>query len=208
MSHSPSDFDKNLGYWSLDASQYVSAPTSLKMTRAPGYNLQILILHDSITGVMEQGRIASWCRTPYLGTTRLLCFVFRNMSPDGTAVTYPFYAVCFSQTAAYWRKYTAENTYTLLGTFPRSGQYWIMSNEWRCLRLSWWNGYDTSNNPATVCRLETSLDGVWKTGGDLYDTAQLNKGEAVQRCGVGYTGGETGVYCWCDDTEFWKAPDA
>ena len=201
--HSVGDFDYSTSYYALDTTYYVSAPSSMHFSRHPSNYVNFCILHDALSGPVEQGRIACWFYTRWLGENRRNMFVFRNLSPDGSAATFPFYAVIFSQTFARFVKYTAWNTYTLIGTFSMPTGYWITANVWRCLRVSWWNGYDLLNNPATVCRLETNISGVWVSGGDLYDTAQLNKGEAIQRCGVGFHGRESGVSNWVDDTEFW-----
>lgn len=202
--HSTTDFDFRTANWLLDDSQFISAPTSLKLTKITPSAIQITILKDILSGPIEQGRIVSWCRSPYVSTSSFHAFVFRNLSPDNSASTFPFYAVVFFSTAARWMKYTSATAFTTLHTWLADGRPFIVANEWRCLRVSWWNGKNPSDIDATVCRFERNIDGIWYPTTDAYDTDQLNKNAPVQRCGVGFHSAIADSYDWWDDTEFWK----
>ena len=202
--HSVSDFDFSSFYWSLKADKYHSSPSSVSFRYAAGYKINFALLHHAISGPMEQGQIASWFYSSWLGDHVLQAFVFRNKSPDGSSNVFPFYAVCFSQLFAYWRKYTAPNTYTTLATWYQGTPYFFKAGAWVKLRVSWWNGIDTHGDPATVCRFESFISGVWIPTVDAYDTGQVNKGEAVQRCGVGFHPTlYDSTFNYIDDTEFY-----
>lgn len=202
--HSVSDFDFSSFYWSLKADKYHSSPSSVSFRYPNAYNINFAILHDAITGPVEQGQVASWFYCSWLGNHVLNAFIFRNKSPDGQANVFPFYAVVFTQLNAYWRKYTAPNSYTTLATFYAGVNDWFSAGAWVKLRVSWWNGIDTHGVPATVCRFESYRTGVWHTSDDAYDPGQVNLGEAVQRCGVGFhpTLYNT-TFNYVDDTEFY-----
>ena len=201
--HSVGDFNFSSGYWSLDTTYKVSAPSSVHFLRISGDPINYCLLKHALSGPVEQGRIASWFFTNWLNGNRWNVFVFRSKAADGGAATFPFYAVRFTQISAQWVKMTAPNTATILQDWGDISGNWITAGDWRCLRVSWWNGMNLLNVPATVCRLEVNIGGVWYADIDAYDTAELNKGEPVQRCGVGFHGHETGVSNWIDDTEFY-----
>lgn len=202
--HSVSDFDFSSFYWSLKADKFHSPPSSVSFRYAAGYLINFALLHHSITGPMEQGQIASWFYTSWLGNHVLQAFVFRNISPDGDASVFPFYAVCFTQKYAYWRKYTAPNTYTTIATWYSGANSWIEAGAWGKIRCSWWNGIDTHGVPATVCRIESYLTGVWIPSADAYDPEQVNLGAPVQRSGVGFHPTlYNNTFNYIDDTEFY-----
>lgn len=203
--HSSGDFDFVVAQWSLSAVQFISAPTSLYLTRPAGDVANVGLLHHSDSGVMEEGRLVSWIRSHTLGANRRNLVVFRNPSADASAVITGSYAVMFSQSYITWIWYTGVIAYDVIAAIYVAGDDFITAGVWAKLRFSWWNGVNLLNLPATVVRVEKYVVDEWvQFGDDVYDTNERNKGNPVQRTGVGVHCTGTGNISWWDDTEFWK----
>lgn len=203
--HSPSDFNFQLGNWSLDTAYYVSSPSSLKVPLSDALPRNRILLKDAISGPIEQGRLAGWFLLSSILNNQRTGFIFRSKAADGGVTTYPHYAVEFGSTYRRWYRYTGDTTMFQIKNWDAESPAGMSAGVWRCYRVSWWNGYDQSNNPATVCRLEVNIDSVWYAYSDAYDTQQMNKGESIQRAGLIGVCGQNGRYNWYDDIEFYKA---
>lgn len=202
--HSPSDFNFRVAYWALDSAQKVSEPTSLKLWWSGVEWRNYALLKHSVSGAMEQGRIASWFRPSTLSGVMEGQIAFRVKTPDDGAQVYPFYSVQFGATLRKWYRYTAQRVVTMVKDWASESPNILEAGVWRAVRVTWWNGYNASNQPATAVKLEVSIDGVWYAYSTAYDTQQLNKGQEIQRCGVGSFITTTGAYLNIDDTEFYK----
>lgn len=202
--HTTGDFNYIYGTWSLDPTRYQSAPSSIRFWRPITWYAQGALLKHSVSGAIEQGRLVSWFITDWLGATRRNLFIFRNTSPDGSALLTNSYALQFSQTYVKWVWYTSPELFVVVHDFVPMPANWILASVWYQIRVSWWNGKNLLNEDATVLRVE-KFDGEWKQLlTDAYDTNQRNKGQGIQRAGIGIHTPEAGVQNWWDDTEFWK----
>lgn len=198
--HSTGDWDFQSISWALDASIYVSSPSSLRCGIDGVTNPWAILCRTADTQVIDQGRIVSWLRvnSGIFGAT-YPSLVFRAQTALGGASLNNSYRVSFASDV-YWYYRSAAGADTLLATIGGVGPANVT---WTLYRITWWNGKNLQNQDATVLRLEQYVSGAWVAYSDCYDTNQYNKGSATNRVGLGVN--STTIYTngWFDDTEIW-----
>jgi len=199
--HSVSDWDKNAdATYTLDTTQYVSAPRSLRLG-GPGStqpDTQFLC-RVAPTRNLPQGAIVTSLRTTYGdGGHRIH---FRNQSVLGeSSFLHSYYIQYFGGDALF--NIIVGGDITILGTFILN----TLANTWYKDRITWWNGKTPDAEDCITVRLERWIAGEWLQQNDwLYDTVNRWYDSAVNRCGVGCDE-QNDEYHWLDDTELW-APD-
>jgi len=194
------DWDHSDDTWSLDDTVYVSEPKSLKWPQptASGAHRASLCKHEG-TIALNEGRVVTWIRHNHLnGYTRIY---FRNQAPVGTANHNNCYFVAWnSNTSIVGLRKVVNGNLTLLADKAYGGGFTYPVNEWRKVRVTWWE-----DGGVLYVRVEWWNGAEWvQICDDFYDPDNLWSGETVNRCGVGtayYS--VSGIVCWFDDTEIW-----
>lgn len=196
--HSVSDWDHNPeAIWSLDDTQFVSVPRSLRLSGegAPG-TISLFLCRVGTTPYLPQGRLITYIRTQYTYQAHLL--YFRNQAALGgadRANTYEL-SILFN---AWGVDRRVNNVPTSIGAGATS----TPPDTWARFRLTWWNGTTPEGVPALTISLDKYIAGEWVQQGDwLYDTENMWATSDINRCGPG--GYEVSyAYLWHDDTEVW-----
>ena len=173
--HSVSDWDFGTANWELSATQFVSPPTSLH--GKPG-NLEWCLCRVADSLNLPEGRIVTSIYTPdKFGPVLNICH--QSLLGDAT-IQYRYEIRFFQHQNCSWPVVLTLST-------------------WERWRVTWWNGTDMMNNPATAIELERLEAGIWVSYGILYDTAEPFKNSDRNRVGIRL------LYAlnWIDDTEIW-----
>lgn len=195
-----SDFDlQTPTYINLDPGSFVSSPSSLRLRNTPGTPPSVLARPASLQCV-RQGRVVTYTRATQSGIDKCLRVLFRALAPLGSAYKTGAYAAFIAPSMTQWGFFTSETAYTIIQVFPNPGQ---PSGTWTQFRISWWEGFDLLNQPATCFRAEWYNGGWVQLGSDAYDTNRLNESSPIQRVGLACGNGLASYYAWADDTEFW-----
>lgn len=196
--HSVSDWDHNPeAIWSLDFTQFVSAPRSLRLSGdgAPG-TISLFLCRVGTTPYLPQGRLITYHRIQHLSQAIML--YFRNQAALGTANRANTYEL--SIVSPSWGvDRRVNNVPTTIGTRTTS----TTPDTWERFRTTWWNGTTPEGVPALTISLDKYIAGEWIQQGDwLYDTENMWATSDINRCGPG--GFEVSyAYLWHDDTEVW-----
>ena len=199
--HSVSDWDFTAGcVYALDTAQYVSAPRCLRVGGAGGSDMRsIFLCRTSATRNLPQGRVSSWHRGQNYNV--LTAYPFRSQAPLGSATIANMYIVTITFNSWDLSKYVG-GVLTPITEFERqrAGDTWYHD------RVTWWNGVTPENDAAITVMLESYIEGEWVQQDDwVYDTDNLWKDSAINRCGIGSME-DAEYYNWIDDTEIW-APE-
>jgi hypothetical protein len=199
-----SDWDFYAGYWTLDTSTYVSAPSSLKFFRNADIGNGVVCKYSTTLNIPE-GRIVTYVRSQS-HTSCWLLLGFRINTAPGSA---GFYYGSSPPTGCYWTDgYTLQYQF-YNGTYAlRRGSATVASgtasalayNTWHQLRLTFWSD---PGGAGLMVRLERWDGSDWvKLFNDLNDpTNQI--GSNYNRVGIGaFTPQNYAI--WYDDTEIYK----
>jgi len=189
--YSTSDWDFSTTAWQLNATEYISPPTSLRETI--GSTLYVLCKYAGTTPI-PQGEIRTWLR-PNFRAGRWNRLMFRNQSPIGTALSPDMYYVEFTSVGTSLFETYAAST-ILIGTFP----YLITRFVWAHLRARF--TVPTSGDHAGELAVEFYVEeaGEWvKKGDTLYAPNNYYADSAINRLGIRLC-----YISFADDTEIWK----
>jgi len=194
--HSVSDWDFEYGTWELNADQFISPPTSLRLTSPSGTGVYhaVLCRHATVQE-LDEGYLEAFFRTTTILDSRP-CFFIRNHQPLGTAHRYNGYMMYFGGGTCDWFFYTAAGVRTQMG----SVSFGVDNHVWYGVRFKWWNGTNPTDDPATVMEISKWAAGTWSDPTTLYDNAENNKGPGINRVGVGGWI-KSGRYTYHDDTK-------
>jgi len=186
--HSPSDWWFTHANWVLSTTEFVSPPTSLKTT---GMSLFVTCNLDEAECIPE-GRVI--CSTMNMSWADPQGVVLRAQKNTGAEYQKNSYA-CFNNDGSAWvcRRFVGTTGYNI-GWFdiPTSTETWYRQ------RITWWNGEDGNGDPALAVQIERWEAGEWVDYGTVFDTDNVWKDSAVNRCGIRTSGG-----AYHDDTEIW-----
>ncbi|MBA7608626.1 hypothetical protein ES703_15805 [subsurface metagenome] len=189
--HSTTDWDFYCDRWQLDTEDFVSAPSCLTLEKGDPLASNALWCKHSVTGAVTEGRLVTqlkWYTSPafpYL--------LFRGQDPDGEASVDAGYYLVVAIGSSLW----SPPGVSYINEIPDAGT-------WANYRVTWWEGKNLQNDPATVCRVEKYIDPDWtQMGVDMYDTERLNKDSSINRVGLGRTSCATIPAVRFDDTEIW-----
>ncbi|MBA7543092.1 hypothetical protein ES705_35418 [subsurface metagenome] len=189
------DFERGANARSLDATRFISAPTSLHFTTDPVMGSNAILSRLPSTQCLPQGEVRTWIwRT---GTLSGPC-TFRNQAALGSAGVGNCYRVALWGRKAYFHRYINHSS-ILIGTWP----FIFVYNAWHHIRVFWYNGETPGGTPALCVDLYREVAGEWiKVEPTFYDTANWWKDSAINRCGP-FSHVQPNYYTWFDDTEIW-----
>jgi len=197
MAVSDWDFFLPVGGKSLDATLYISSPTSLKASPSGAQSIRCCCLSRLAEAQnLPQGQLVSYYRR---GSNPCPPGpVFRNQSALGSPNMSNGYHGYFSTSSLIVYRRVADVD-TSVGSIAVS----LANATWKRFRTTWWNGENLLGVPAICIRLEED-DGAgnWVLKGTLYDTANQWKDSEVNRVGLTWQGGGTQTANY-DDTEIW-----
>lgn len=190
------DFQQGATNRSLSATQYVSAPTSLRILQptSADFHDAILCRHPD-TLCLPQGQVINWVYSYYYSQ---VVANFRNQVALGTANYSNCYEVAVLQT-------TVDLIRFVGGVFSRrdrtTGQGF--QNSWHQYRVFWYNGKTPAEVPALCVDVYLNIAAEWvKQGATMYDTANMWKDSAINRTGFRAFSGYNHPQYW-DNTEIW-----
>ncbi|GAH92036.1 unnamed protein product [marine sediment metagenome] len=189
------DFQQGSQYRSLDATYFISEPTSLKLGPPPVNWPDTVLCRIPATQLLPQGEVRTWMRVHMVA-----CYpaVFRNQHALGGADDQNCY---FLQQAA-----AAVYLYRMVGGFSTlcdqtTGYFAI--DTWLHYRTVWYNGKTPGEVPALCVDYYREIAGEWiKLGNTMYDTVNMFKDSAINRVGF-HAFLYPNTYSWFDDTEIW-----
>jgi len=196
--HSVVDWDFQHGpqYRSLSATQYVSAPTSLRFLKPTlgTWRNAVLCRHPDAQ-CLPQGEVRTWVWAYYTGRCVAL---FRNQKALGNAAFANTYGLFVTTATATLIRYI-NSVYSVRDSTTCIGH----QNHWDHYRVFWYNGKTPGDVPALCVDVYYESAGEWvKQGDTLYDTANYWKDSGTNRAGFrGYSEANHPQY-W-DDTEIW-----
>lgn len=187
------------GYYKLDATVYVSEPSSIYLK----YGYYALLKQSAVGMALAQGRIESYYRHDGARTkstsTQYSQFMFRNQAPDGTRAHNKTYAIQFygPYSGTSWHQNGALFMYqddtSSVEIATRSLAINLDPNTWYQIRCTFW-----VSQGVLIVRLEYFDGSDWvKLCDDFTDSANRWADSDTNRVGVNayaYYG------CWWDDT--------
>ena len=192
------DFMHGDTYRSLSPDRYISEPTSLKYSGAPGLWTSLFLCRIPSTLCLPQGEI----RCHFYDNLRARAIVaFRHQAPLGSADEQNFYWVWFTDIGEA-RLFLHRGG---SGVQRDSTEFIFNLNEWNHLRVSWYNGKTPAEEDALCVDIYREVAGEWiKQGSTMYDTLNNWKDSDVNRCGFRLTMAPDHII-YFDDTEIWGA---
>jgi hypothetical protein len=202
------EWDFYAGYWNLDTSIYVSAPSSLKFIRNANIGQGTTCKYDATLNIPE-GRIVTYVRSQTNTDTvyaQWLLLGFRiNTAPGSSG----FYFSTYPPNGSYWSDgYTLQYRFIDGTYYLKRGSTTVTSgvasalafDTWHLLRLTWWSD---PGGAGLMLRLERWDGSDWvKLFDDLNDPTNQT-GASYNRVGIGaHT--KTNYAMWYDDTEIYK----
>lgn len=188
---STTDWDFLSTYWELSPDYFTSAPTSLHQRTGYG-GAAFLSKHPNTTNIV-QGRLA----VKVLRTANdIFHLLFRNQTPAGTPYTSAgtWYDVAFGP-APSLRHITNGLTDWAQGfTCP------LHLNAWDRVRVTWYNGYNPSNEACLIIIVEYWAGTKWAAALTYYDTNDFSAGSTVNRVGMDLNAATV----YTDDIEIWR----
>jgi len=172
--HSTGDWDYSDNNWTLDSTDYVSAPSSLFRTAAAGYTSVLVKTSTVPIAQVKEGRIDTYAKmyTDTLAVREAIRIVFRWQDDNN------YYYVVITPNSAnlYWE---IDKKVAGVITTIASGNISLGYDDWQRYRVTWWNDY-----VGLVIRFEYWNGSQWVKVYDAYDSANLWKA----------TGGRVGFY--------------
>jgi len=192
------DFTPGAGY-ALNATQFVSPPTSLMVAQYNGSHQRPAILcRIAETLCIPQGEVRTWHRT--WSRAHPFRLYFRNQHALGGADYENTYYWDIANNLASLHRVVAGGL-TPIGNFVVS----FANNTWYHWRTVYWNGTTPGGTPTLAVMLFLEVAGEWvQQGVTLYDTDNQWKDSEINRSGLGYYV-PAGVGGFFDDTEIWGA---
>ncbi len=189
------DFEHGAEGRSLDASFYISEPTSLKMAMPVGMLAGSVLCRIPGTLVLPQGEVRTWLRANYYNYCPC---VFRNQAPLGTSNSLNCYRL-----ATWDAKATLYRIVDGASVYSTTTDCYTPYDEWVHYLVFWYNGKTPGETPALCVDIYVEVAEEWvKQGDTLYDTANAWKDSEINRCGIWPTP-FSGYHNWFDDTEIW-----
>ena len=176
------------GAWILDATQYVSSPSSLGIR-----DVVTALLKTTTVPIasLKEGRIVTYIRTAYGGSQRIL---FRYQDGSNYYLVWMIWVVGSGAQRFVIRKVVSGVETTIRD--ETTGNYSL--NTWIKLRVTWWNDY-----VGLVIRFEYWNGSIWvEVCADGYDAANLWK-DIGGRVGVSANSNPAATQTWFDDTEIY-----
>ena len=196
--HTVADWDFSAGTpKSLDATIYVSPPSSLKITGAAVPSLaRPALCRIAETQCIAQGEVRTWHRVSDITWPNYL--VFRNQAALGSADILNTYLWVIFAAIAYLRVRVAGIEGDI-GNVPVSRA----NNTWEHWRTTYSIGLDPAGDPAIIVKLYREVAAEWvQQGSTLYDTQNRWATSSINRSGIGCAERTGKLYYW-DDTEIW-----
>lgn len=200
--HSTDDWDYYSALWTLDVVNFVSAPSSLKLTTPTNY----ATLKDAVSGVITEGRIVDFFRF-YRGrhTTVLFTYQFRCQTPDGATLPNSRYYVSLLGSTSI----TDQPIDTMKVSRVVAGGHTVIATRtlnptleqevWHKLRVTWWE-----SGGVLMVRLEKLVGAEWTAlCEDVPDITNMWSESGINRVGVGMPSVKSDFLGWHDDTEIW-----
>jgi len=193
-----SDWDFGSAPWQLDTSNYVSAPSSLKILSTSTL-YPILCKYPGTTNI-SQGQIASYVKANYNwgnSSAPYIYLFFRNQSSVGSTPSgqnsYTIYLIISSITARIYKPGLSLYVNTSLLAYPSD------ATQWNKYRLTWWTD---PGGAGLMVRLEYWDGSQWvKMINDVNEPSNQYASSSINRVGIGAGSGPA----WFDDTEIWSA---
>lgn len=180
----------------LSDDTYVSAPTCLKQP-APGSGgySDVVLCRIPATLLLPQGEVRNWMSRFHASYVPAY---FRNQAPLGFANFLNTYGVLFFGTTLRLQRWTGGGLSTRDET---TCQQQVAA--WTHFRIFWYNGLTPAEQDAICVDCYIEVAGEWvKQGSTLYDTSNLWKDSAINRCGF-FIPSLAPHPCYADDTEIW-----
>lgn len=186
-----SDWDFSTTGWSIDNTQYVSSPSSLKTT---DNTLAVLCKHSGCTD-LEEGRVV----TQFRGSSDLLLLLLhvRNQSAVGAPAITDGYRVV--------RRLDGDSANCYVGRWESGAMVWsasfwdasvaaLAANTWYQYRVTWWQDWQ-----GVRFRMEIWDGAAWVADGvDVTDGEDKWIGSGINRVGM-----QGRANMWFDDTEIY-----
>ncbi len=196
--HSVSDWDFEHGatYRSLSATQFVSAPTSLRLLKPTAGVWQSAILcREAATLVLPEGEVRNWQYGYYKAVHPAL---FRNQAGLNSANHLNCYEIYITSTNTYLNRWIAGVLSVRGSTAGVAYQY-----AWTRYKTVWWNGETPAHDAALAVNVFIEVAGEWvQMGVTLYDTHNSWKDSGINRAGFRARSFSNHSQYW-DDTEIW-----
>lgn len=194
------DFDPD-GKYSIDASQYVSPPTSLACPHeAGGSHYSWLFLKPALGSNIPDGRLITYERF-LLDAGKEIRIYFRCQALPTNDIPSNTYELRFAanQCILYQR---LASVYLQLAIEDLS--YARNINTWYHQRLSFYSWLNASLETVLTITLDTEIAGSWvqQLTHDIIDP--LWQDSANNRIGIALTGLHPAFTQWLDDTEVWR----
>ncbi len=193
------DWDFSSGAWRLDTGDYISPPSSLRLTD----EIQVLCKATGTLNITD-GRIVTYmkCERDWGGYTYPDIY-FRSDSPVGSASLNNAYAVELYEYNRTIQLHRWINGSPALVTYNRVYSDIVSAVSlisWHQYRITWWTD---PGGAGLIVRWEVLLDDTWqKMCDDLIDPRNYFSTPNTRRCGVGNA---SSYDVWFDDTEIWSA---
>ena len=190
------DFEEGATYRSLSATQFISAPTSLRMLNPTTADfLKVTLCRIPATLCLPQGEVRTWV---YAYLKNFSPAIFRNQAPLGSANGLNCYQVYLAGTNSYLYRYIGGvillRDQDICQTF---------SYTWTRYRVFWYNGKTPGEVPALCVDIYREVYGEWqKCGRTLYDTDNTWEDSAINRAGFKVRTSYNYAQYW-DNTEIW-----
>lgn len=189
--HSASDWDHGHPNWFLDATYFVSPPSSLA-TNCTLWKCHLCRIGG--TQCLPQGRIVCSFFMTHPGKA---IWPFRSQQPLGQANLDNCYYLSLRNNYNECRLFRR-----VAGLLTQVGNWdWQPAAfTWHKLQITWCNGLTPGGADALAVNLQRWNTDHWVDLGEVFDTINLWKDSPTNRLGVG------GEYLWTryDDTEIWK----
>lgn len=198
--HSVSDWNiypANTVY-TLDTTEYISSPKSLKITVGPGPgHHHYFTCRVAATLNLPQGRCRTQMRLDGTYATQAP-FYFRIQRPIGVSSPYKAYYIAFTTTK--WQLWTFIDG---VDTMIDERDLVSASVNWYNRQVTWWNSITPLSEDALAVIVEQEVGGVFVEQGEwIYDTDNLFKDSTQNRVAV-TAEVTTGHSAWFDDTYIW-----
>jgi len=189
------DFENGATNRSLSATQFVSAPTSLKMISPTWVDTyETILCRIDTTQCLPQGEIRNW---HYKHEQHLDPACFRNQAALGSANHANCYSIYLAGTNCYLGRYIANVLSIRAQTTCQ-----VTIDTWQHWRVVFWNGLNPDLLEALCVSLYREVAGEWVQEGEtMYDTDNSFKDSATNRCGF-IARFYAHIQYW-DDTEIW-----
>lgn len=197
--HSVSDWDKNPdATYTLDTGQYVSPPSSLRLSGPGSTNPDTAFICRTIeTRNLPQGQLVTSWRSTFIDSDVML--YFRCQSALGIVFLQNTYRIRYIEGSIALHRIVGDVKYAV--------GYWAADtdiNTWWRDRFTWWNGRNLDGEDALTVMMERYIDPDWiQIDNWIYDTNNRWKDSDLNRVAIGGYEHAGGNFTWFDDTEIW-----